>query len=48
MVIEEDGKTEDEFVEENLNIDDELNTLNRTATTLEAIISANIKHLTTD
>ena len=48
VVIEEDGKTEEEFIEEILNIDDELNTLNRTASALDAIISANIKHLTTD
>jgi type I restriction enzyme M protein len=46
VVIEEDGKTEEEFISEVLSLDDELAKLNRAASMLEAIISSNIKALT--
>ena len=42
MVIEEDGKTEEEFVEELLAINDELNSLNAEAKKLETAIARNI------
>jgi type I restriction enzyme M protein len=48
VVIEEDGKTEEEFISEMLNLDDELARLNDIASKLEANISANIKALTGD
>ncbi len=48
VVIEEDGKTEEEFISEILNLDDELTRLNAIASKLEANISANIKALTGD
>lgn len=46
VVIEEDGKTEEEFISEALSLDDELAQLNRAASILEATISSNIKALT--
>ena len=46
VVIEEDGKTEEEFIEEVLNLDGEIATLNCAAAKLETTISANIKALT--
>jgi type I restriction enzyme M protein len=46
VVIEEDGKTEEEFIAEILNLDDELAKLNAVAAKLEANISVNIKALT--
>ncbi|MEI6175806.1 MAG: N-6 DNA methylase [Verrucomicrobiota bacterium] len=45
VVIEEDGKTEEEFLEEVLGINDELATLNRNASKLEKIIAANIQQI---
>jgi len=46
VVIEEDGKTEEEFIEDLLNLDGELATLNRAAAKLQTTVSANIKALT--
>jgi type I restriction enzyme M protein len=46
VVIEEDGKTEDEFVEELLAMNQELNSLNREARKLEKIIHHNVLKLT--
>ena len=46
VVIEEDGKTEEEFLSEVADLGDELATLNQAALKLEANISANIKALT--
>jgi len=48
VVIEEDGKTEEEFIAEVLNLNDELAKLNFAATKLGVNISANIKVLTGD
>ncbi len=48
VVIEEDGKTEEEFISELLNLDDEVSTLNRAAAKLQVTISGNIKALTGD
>ena len=48
VVIEEDGKTEEEFVSDVVNLGEELARLNRAATRLETNISANIKALTGD
>jgi len=45
VVIEEDGKTEEEFIEEVLGIQEELDTLNQEAKTLEYVISNNLKQL---
>ena len=46
VVIEEDGKTEEEFVEELLFMNQELNSLNREARKLEKIIHHNILQIT--
>jgi type I restriction enzyme M protein len=46
VVIEEDGKTEEEFVEELLAMNQELNSLNREARKLEKIIHHNVLKLT--
>ena len=46
VVIEEDGKTEEEFVEELLAMDQELSSLNREARELEKIIHHNVLQLT--
>jgi type I restriction enzyme M protein len=46
VVIEEDGKTEEEFIEELLAMNQELNDLNREARELEEIIHHNILKLT--
>ena len=46
VVIEEDGKTEEEFISDLLILDDELAKLNGTAAKLEATISANVKAVT--
>ncbi|MGH7990261.1 MAG: N-6 DNA methylase, partial [Limisphaerales bacterium] len=43
VVIEEDGKTEEEFIADVLNLDGELTGLNQVAAKLEATITANIK-----
>jgi type I restriction enzyme M protein len=45
VVIEEDGKTEEEFIEEILALNDELNKLNIEAGKLEAVIDINIRKL---
>lgn len=46
VVIEEDGKSEEEFVEEMLAMNQELNKLNKEARELEEIIHHNILALT--
>ena len=46
VVIEEDGKTEEEFVEELLAMNQELSSLNREARELEKIIHHNVLKLT--
>jgi len=46
VVIEEDGKTEEEFIEEMLSMNRELNDLNTEARGLEKIINHNILKLT--
>jgi type I restriction enzyme M protein len=46
VVIEEDGKTEEEFIEEILNFNDELELLNSEAHQLETVIANNIRALT--
>ena len=46
VVIEEDGKTEEEFAEELLAMNQELNSLNREARKLEKIIHHNVLNLT--
>ncbi len=46
VVIEEDGKTEEEFVEELLTINQELSSLNKEARKLEKIIHHNVLKLT--
>ena len=46
VVIEEDGKTEEEFVAELLAINDELNQLNTRALEVEAVVAHNIRQLT--
>ena len=46
VVIEEDGKTEEEFVEELLTMNQELNSLNREARKLGKVIHYNILKLT--
>lgn len=46
VVIEEDGKTEEEFTEEILRLTEEMSSLNRATIPLEKIVQANIKELT--
>ena len=48
VVIEEDGKTEDEFIGELVELNDELTLLNQTALELESVIESNIKILVGD
>ncbi|MEO6147216.1 MAG: N-6 DNA methylase [Sulfuriferula sp.] len=48
VVIEEDGKTEEEFIEELLAMNDEISSLNKAARKLEAIISHNVQQMTGD
>jgi type I restriction enzyme M protein len=48
VVIEEDGKTEDEFVSDLISLGDEFAKLNRAASKLEVGISGNIRTLTGD
>jgi type I restriction enzyme M protein len=48
VVIEEDGKTEEEFLEEIVDLNDELNRLNQEAKELEDVINHNIRQLTGD
>ena len=45
VVIEEDGKTEEEFIDELLGIQEELGTLSRQAKILEDVIGHNLKQL---
>jgi type I restriction enzyme M protein len=45
VVIEEDGKTEEEFIEEMLEMNEELEKLNAEARKLEAVIAHNIKQI---
>ena len=45
VVIEEDGKTEEEFIEEILSMNDELSKLNADAKELEKIINKNIRQV---
>jgi type I restriction enzyme M protein len=45
VVIEEDGKTEEEFIEEILNLNDEMVVLNKQSHELEKLITNNIKSL---
>ena len=45
VVIEEDGKTEEEFIEELAKLNDSLQELNKTAYALEATISENLKNI---
>ncbi len=48
VVIEEDGKTEEEFLEEIVAMNDELNRLNQDSKELEDVINHNIRQLTGD
>ena len=48
VVIEEDGKTEEEFVQGILQMNDELETLNAAAARLESVISYNVKAIAGD
>jgi type I restriction enzyme M protein len=48
VVIEEDGKTEEEFISEVLRLDDEIVQLNRTISQLQKNVAFNIKALTGD
>jgi type I restriction enzyme M protein len=48
VVIEEDGKTEEEFIEEMLALNDELNKLNKEAKKLEDVINHNIRQIAGD
>ena len=48
VVIEEDGKTEEEFISGLIEINDELDQLNGSASNLEIIITKNIKLITGD
>jgi len=48
VVIEEDGKTEEEFIEEIVAMNDELNKLNKEAKELEDVINHNIRQFAGD
>ncbi|WP_414756278.1 type I restriction-modification system subunit M [Anabaena sp. CCY 9910] len=48
VVIEEDGKTEEEFIEEILSLNQELETLNQEAHLLERIIAHNVREVAGD
>ncbi len=48
VVIEEDGKTEEEFIEEMIALNDELNKLNKEAKELEGVINHNIRQIAGD
>ena len=48
VVIEEDGKTEEEFIEEMIALNDELNNLNKEAKKLEDVINHNIRQIAGD
>jgi len=45
VVIEEDGKTEEEFIDGLLAMNDELNRLNGEARDLEAVIAHNVRQM---
>ena len=45
MVIEEDGKTEEEFIEEILSLNNEIESLSNDVRQLDRVISANVKLL---
>ena len=44
-MIEEDGKTEEEFIEEILDLNQQLKALNREAHQLEKVIAHNVKQI---
>ena len=48
VVVEEDGKTEEEFIADVLSIGDELRVLTESQSNLESVISNNLKQLTGD
>lgn len=48
VVIEEDGKTEEEFIEEMIALNDELNKLNKEAKKLEDVINHNLRQIAGD
>ena len=48
VVIEEDGKTEEEFIADFLDMSEELNELNKSASTLEGTIMKNVKRIAGD
>ena len=48
VVIEEDGKTEEEFIEELSGIQTELDVLNKDSQALQKLISYNLQQLTGD
>ena len=48
VVIEEDGKTEEEFIAEILELNQMLKRLNQEAHQLEGVIAHNVKQLTGD
>ncbi|MES0491565.1 MAG: N-6 DNA methylase, partial [Leptospirales bacterium] len=48
VVIEEDGKTEEEFINEMVDLNDELEELNKEARSLEKIIGKNIRQIAGD
>jgi type I restriction enzyme M protein len=48
VVIEEDGKTEEDFISDVINLNEELVRLNRAAVALEATITTNVKAITSD
>ncbi|WP_097104410.1 N-6 DNA methylase [Nitrosomonas ureae] len=48
VVIEEDGKTEEEFIEELLAMNDELSDLNKAAQMLESTVARNIRLMVGD
>jgi type I restriction enzyme M protein len=48
VVIEEDGKTEEEFIEEMIALNDKLNKLNKEAKELEDVINHNIRQIAGD
>jgi type I restriction enzyme M protein len=48
VVIEEDGKTEEEFIADFLDMSEELNELNKSASTLEGTIMNNVKRIAGD
>jgi type I restriction enzyme M protein len=47
-VVEEEGKTEEEFIEEMIALNNELSKLNKEAKELEGVINHNIRQITGD